>query len=118
MGDNITGSEFQALVVVVHEALLVAVEQVSALATDSLGNKEALTGSPVVESSRVELNIAEVLDLSAHFVGECDAVAGSDSGICGELINSADTAGSKYHEMAVAGLVGVIRQFSGKRSSR
>lgn len=109
MGNDITGSEFKALVVVVHEAFLMAVEQISALTADGFGNKEALTGSAVIERSRVELHIAEVLDLSAQFKGESDAVAGSDSGVGSELVHSADTAGSHYHEVAVSGGIVIVQ---------
>ena len=111
MGYHISRSKFKALVIVMHEALLVAVKEVCALATYSLGNKEALTGSTVVECGRMELDVAEILYLSAHFISESDTVACSDSRVCGELINTSDTACSKDEEVAVHSLICIIRHF-------
>ena len=107
----VTRSKLEALVVVLHEALLVAVEEVCALAAYSLGDEEAFAGSAVVEGCRVELHVAEVLYLRAHFVCECDTVAGSDRGIGRELVNSADTACCEYHEVAVGSEVGIVLLF-------
>ena len=42
-GNNISGSKLKAFVIIVHEAFLVAVEQICALASYGLGNKEALS---------------------------------------------------------------------------
>ena len=110
VGNYVSGSKLQTLVIVVHEALLVAVQQVSSLAADSLGNEEALSGSAVVEGCGVELNIAQVLYLCAHFVGKGYAVACCDGGVSCELVYTSDTACCHYHEVAVAGLIGVISQ--------
>ena len=84
-----------------HKALLIAVAQVSALASDCFGDQEALPCMLVIEGSRVELNIAEVLYFRTHIISHGYAVAGSDRGVGGELIDSADAACCKNGKVAV-----------------
>ena len=83
--------------ILLHEALLVAVEQVRALAPYRLRNEEALAVLPVREGGRVELHIAEVLDLRTEIICKLDTVAGGDSGVGGVVVHPADTAGGENH---------------------
>ena len=106
LGNHVTGSKLLALrFVLLHEALLVTVQQICALAADRLGNQEALAVLAVCERRRVELHITEVLYLSAQVVRQLDSVAGGDSGIRREIINSADTAGRQDYCVSAVILV-------------
>ena len=58
MGNYITGSKLQTLIVVMHKAFLIAVEKIRALSSYGLGNEEAFTVLSVRKCSRMELDIA------------------------------------------------------------
>ena len=106
LGNHVAGSKLLALrLVLLHEALLVAVQQVRALAADSLGNKEALTVLAVGERRRVELHVAQVLYLSAEVVRELNSIAGGDRGVRGVVVDSADTAGRQDNRVSAVVLV-------------
>ena len=68
IGNDVAGCQLQTVVIALHEALTVAVEQIRALSADSLGDEETLAGMAVVEGCGVELDIAEVLYFCAHIV--------------------------------------------------
>ena len=92
VGDDVTGSQLAALVVVVREALALAVEQHRALASDSLADEEALAVLRGGKGGGVELDAREVLDLRAEHIGKGDAVARGDRGVGRVLVDPADAA--------------------------
>ena len=78
-----------------HKSLLIAVEKICALASDSLAYKELL---PVwsVEGCRVELNIAQMLYRSTQFIRKAYSVTRCNGRVGGVLVNSAYTARRKH----------------------
>ena len=104
MGNNVSGSKFKSVVVIMHKPFAVFVEQICALASYSFGNKETLPCVLVVESCGMELNKAQIFNVRTHFISKCNTVSGSDSGICSVFINSSDSACCKNHIMAVDAL--------------
>ena len=78
--DHIAGCELCERVHAEHEALLVAVEQVGALASQRLGDQES-RATIVVERGGMELHELHVGDLGARTPRSCDAVAGRDGGL-------------------------------------
>ena len=93
-----------------HETLLLAIEKISSLTTYSFRDKETLASSAIVKGCWMELHITKILYLCAHFVCKGNTITSCDSGICSKLINSSDTACSKYHKVAVTGLITIIRK--------
>ena len=99
-GNHITGRKLQSLVIAVHKAFFVAVQQICALTPDSLRDQEALSGVVVVESGGMELDQMQVPDLCAVLIGKRNAVAGCDLGVGGELVDPSDAAGRQHHKVA------------------
>ena len=115
MGNHITGSQLQPFVIPVHEAFLVAVQQICPLAADSLRDQETLSGVVVVECCGVKLDQMQVPNLRTVFIGKCNAVAGSDLGIGGEPVDPSDAAGSQYHKVATVHSAGAaLHHIDGK----
>lgn len=94
-GDDVAGGEFEAGVVVVHEASAEVIAEGGAGAAEGFGKEESLELG-VGEGGGVKLHELEVLGSGADAVGEGDAVGGGDARVGGGGVDFSAAASGEH----------------------
>ena len=95
--DHVARGKLQPVVIAVHEALPVAVEQIRPLAAHGFADQKLLAVLRM-EGGGMELDPGQILYERAELPREAHAVAGGRPGIGGIAIDPPDAAGGQQHE--------------------